>query len=141
MGTKATDPDILWARLTEAVAYAFVLHGEQRRKGTIIPYIAHLMSVSALVLEHGGDEEQTIAGLLHDAIEDVGVEQEEIITERFGSRVAGIVRACTDADILPKRLGANGKRHTSSALNTWIRMRCWLPPVINCTTHVRLSAI
>jgi len=91
-----------WTRLADAAAFAFALHAEQRRKGTTIPYIAHLMSVGALVLEHGGDEEQAIAGLLHDAIEDVGAEQEDVIAARFGSRVAGIVRACTDADTLPK---------------------------------------
>lgn len=102
MGTDTANLDARWTRLTKAAAFAFVLHAEQRRKGTTIPYIAHLMSVAALVLEHGGDEEQAIAGLLHDAIEDVGVEQEEIIKERFGPRVAAIVRGCTDADIMPK---------------------------------------
>jgi (p)ppGpp synthase/HD superfamily hydrolase len=92
----------LWARLAEAAGFAFELHAEQRRKGTTIPYIAHLMSVAALILEHGGDEDQAIAGLLHDAIEDVGAEQEEIILASFGPRVAAIVRACTDADTFPK---------------------------------------
>lgn len=61
-----------WTRLADAAALVFTLHGVQYRKGTSIPYIAHLMSVSALVLEHGGDEDQAIAGLLHDAIEDAG---------------------------------------------------------------------
>src|SRR6202790_4352965 len=88
--------------LPAAPPYAFALHASQRRKGTTIPYISHLMSVAALVLEHGGDEEQAIAGLLHDAIEDVGAEQEAVIAGRFGPRVARIVRACTDADTLPK---------------------------------------
>jgi HD domain len=91
-----------WSHLAEAVEFAFALHAAQRRKGTTIPYVAHLMSVAALVLEHGGDEEQAIAGLLHDAIEDVGAEQEAVIATRFGPRVAAIVRACTDADTLPK---------------------------------------
>jgi GTP pyrophosphokinase len=91
-----------WGCLAEAAALAFTLHSEQRRKGTEVPYIAHLMSVAALVLEHGGDEEQAIAGLLHDAIEDVGIEQEAVIAERFGPRVARIVRSCTDADTFPK---------------------------------------
>ena len=81
---------------------AFRLHANQVRKATAIPYVSHLMSVSALVLEHGGDEDQAIAGLLHDAIEDVGPEQEALITEEFGPRVATIVRACTDADTAPK---------------------------------------
>ena len=91
-----------WTRLADAAALAFTLHATQRRKGTSIPCIAHLMSVSALVLEHGGDEDQAIAGLLHDAIEDMGAEQEPVIAARFGPRVAAIVRACTDADTLPK---------------------------------------
>ena len=91
-----------WARLSEAAGFAFALHANQERKGSGIPYIAHLMSVAALVPEHGGDEEQAIAGLLHYAIEDVGAEQEAVIAERFGPRVARIVRACTDADTLPK---------------------------------------
>ena len=72
-----------------------------RRSGrTLIRrYILHLLGVASLVLEHGGDEDQAIAGLLHDAIEDQGVEQEAILADRSGPRVAQIVRACTDADI------------------------------------------
>ena len=93
-----------WARLSDAASYALSIHAEQRRKGTDIPYISHLLAVAGLVLEHGGDEEQAIAGLLHDAIEDCGAEQEAEIAERFGPRVAYIVQACTDADILPKPL-------------------------------------
>jgi (p)ppGpp synthase/HD superfamily hydrolase len=100
--TEAANFSTHWARLAAATEFAFALHAEQRRKGTCIPYIAHLMSVAALVLENGGDEEQAIAGLLHDAIEDVGAEQEAAIAERFGPRVARIVRACTDADTFPK---------------------------------------
>ncbi len=99
---EAIEPSAGWARLSDAAAFAFALHADQRRKGTTIPYLAHLMSVAALVLEHGGDEEQAIAGLLHDAVEDVGAEQEAIIAQRYGARVAAIVRACTDADTLPK---------------------------------------
>ncbi len=91
-----------WNTLAEATSLAFALHAKQRRKGTEIPYISHLMAVSALVLEHGGDEELATAALLHDAIEDCGVEHEAIIHERFGPRVAAVVRACTDADVTPK---------------------------------------
>ena len=54
------------------------------------------------MLEHGGDEDQARAGLLYDAIEDCGAEWEQVILDRFGPRVAGIVRACVDADTLPK---------------------------------------
>jgi len=97
---RLTDTD--WTRLGEATGLAFRLHGTQRRKGTDIPYVAHLMAVSALVLEHGGDQDQAIAALLHDAIEDCGPEHEAEITHRFGARVAAIVRGCTDADVTPK---------------------------------------
>lgn len=89
-------------RLVDAIAYAFQIHAAQSRKGTSIPYVSHLLGVASLVLEHGGDEEVAVAAMLHDAIEDIGPEQEAIITERFGPRVAGIVRSCTDADIQPK---------------------------------------
>ncbi len=95
------DPN-LWQRLAEAAAFAVTIHARQTRKGSGTPYIAHLLGVASLVLEHGGDEDQAIAGLLHDAVEDVGAEQEPVIAKRFGPRVAGIVRACTDADTLPK---------------------------------------
>ena len=68
-----------------------------RRKGKDIPYLSHLLSVSALVWEDGGSEDQAIAALLHDAIEDAG-QDEATITDRFGSAVAQIVVACTDTD-------------------------------------------
>ena len=91
-----------WTRLADAAALAFQIHADQLRKGTDIPYVSHLLAVAALVLEHGGDEEQACAALLHDAIEDGGAAWEAVIAGRFGSRVAGIVRACTDADTQPK---------------------------------------
>lgn len=84
------------ARITEAVALAITLHGEQTRKATGIPYLSHLLGVAGLVMEHGGDEEQTIAALLHDAIEDAGAHVEGLIREQFGERVVRIVLACTD---------------------------------------------
>lgn len=91
-----------WERLAKAVTYALNIHAAQTRKGAETPYIGHLLGVASLVLEHGGDEEQAMAGALHDAIEDCGVEQETIIAARFGGRVAAIVRGCTDADTTPK---------------------------------------
>jgi GTP pyrophosphokinase len=90
--------------LTRAFAYAAALHGEQRRKGTNIPYLSHLLAVAALVLEHGGTETQTVAALLHDAVEDHprgGTTRREI-QEEFGAEVLAIVEACTDADRHPK---------------------------------------
>jgi (p)ppGpp synthase/HD superfamily hydrolase len=78
-----------------ALAWAAVLHRRQQRKGKPVPYISHLIAVSALIWEDGGDEDQAIAGLLHDAIEDAGITAEEIAA-RFGKRVAQIVVDCTD---------------------------------------------
>src|SRR3984893_16755016 len=86
---------MLSPRYAEAVAYATDAHAGQVRKGTDIPYISHPIAVSSLVIEHGGDEDQAIAGLLHDVIEDCGKTVDEI-AGLFGSRVAGIVEHCTD---------------------------------------------
>lgn len=90
-------------RFEEALVYAFRLHRSQLRKGTTIPYIAHLLSVAALVLEDGGTEAEAIAALLHDAIEDQGgdVTRREI-RQRFGEKVSEIVEACTESDVQPK---------------------------------------
>ena len=109
-------------RLASAMAYAALIHGTQKRKGTKIPYVSHLMSVSALVMEFGGDEDQAIAGMLHDALEDVGPEHEAIIRTNYGARVADIVRACTDGKPGEKRDATNWRerkedylRHLASA--------------------------
>ena len=85
-------------RFTAAFEYACKLHADQARKGTTIPYIAHLMAVAALVMEHGGGEDEAIAALLHDAIEDQnhdGSVPGEIGT-RFGPKVLALVEACSD---------------------------------------------
>ena len=90
-------------RFHEALDYAVRLHAAQRRKGSDTPYFAHLLSVTAIVLEHGGDEDEAIAALLHDAIEDQGgAATRDQIQRRFGDRVAAIVEGCTDADTMPK---------------------------------------
>jgi (p)ppGpp synthase/HD superfamily hydrolase len=94
---------VLTTRFDDAFRYARELHQSQMRKGTSIPYIAHLMTVSALVVEHGGDEDQAIAGLLHDAAEDQGGAQRLAeIRAKFGDAVADIVADCTDAWTDPK---------------------------------------
>jgi (p)ppGpp synthase/HD superfamily hydrolase len=88
----------LTPRYTEAVGYAVAVHATQIRKGTGIPYAAHLLGVSSLVLEAGGDEDQAIAGLLHDAVEDAGgLARLADIRARFGDEVADIVLACSDS--------------------------------------------
>jgi len=81
-----------------ALQFASALHHKQARKGTAIPYIAHLMSVCALVLEVGGNEDQAIAALLHDAVEDQGgLPTLDTIRHLFGQRVAEIVESCSDS--------------------------------------------
>lgn len=83
--------------------YATRLHAHQTRKIGGIPYIAHLLSVAALVLEAGGDEDEAIAALLHDAVEDQGgIPTRNEIRQRFGDRVVAIVDGCTEFDTLPK---------------------------------------
>jgi len=83
-------------RLHQAIDYAANAHNGQLRKGTSIPYLAHLMGVCALVLEYGGDEDQTIAAVLHDVIEDCGEQHREAVRIQFGDRVAEIIEGCTD---------------------------------------------
>lgn len=97
------DAPILGPTFDEALRYAAELHRHQRRKGGDIPYVAHLLSVTSLVLEHGGDEEEAIAALLHDAVEDQGgAPTRAKILERFRERVCAIVDGCTDTDAEPK---------------------------------------
>ncbi len=93
----------LTGRFGQALLYAFQLHNGQERKGSQTPYIAHLLGVASLVLEDGGDEDEAIAALLHDAPEDQGgLETLEQIRTRFGERVASIVDGCTDTYETPK---------------------------------------
>src|SRR3954470_3073018 len=87
-------------RFDQALVYSAGHHRQQLRKGSRVPYMSHLMSVSAIVLEHGGSEDQAIAALLHDAVEDAPAGQAPAvlreIRERFGEPVAAIVEACSD---------------------------------------------
>ena len=93
----------LGPRFDGAFLFAAEKHAAQTRKRTDVPYISHLMSVAALVLEAGGDEDQAIAALLHDVGEDCGGEPMlEEVRGRFGDRVAKIVQGCTDAYAVPK---------------------------------------
>ena len=87
---------MLTDRIAQALALAVEAHDGQKRKGTEIPYVAHPMGVASIALEHGADEEQAMAALLHDAVEDGGPEYAQRIREQFGDRVADIVQGCTD---------------------------------------------
>jgi (p)ppGpp synthase/HD superfamily hydrolase len=93
----------LGARFNEAFLFAAEKHASQTRKKTDVPYISHLMSVASLVLEAGGGEDEGVAALLHDVVEDCGGHPVlEEIRQRFGDRVATIVEGCTDAYTTPK---------------------------------------
>jgi len=89
---------VLTDRFDRALLSATHIHGGQRRKGTSLPYVAHLLAVAATVLEYGGDEDLAIAALLHDSVEDQGGKARlEDVRNRFGPRVAQIVEACSDS--------------------------------------------
>ena len=90
-------------RFEDALTYATRLHAGQTRKGSGIPYVSHLMAVSALTIEYGGGEDEAIAALLHDAVEDQGGEATRLeILDRYGERVTAIVDGCTDTALFPK---------------------------------------
>jgi len=94
---------MLSERFTAALTYATQLHANQVRKGSGVPYIAHLLGVASIALEYGANENEAIAALLHDAIEDQGgAATREEIRRRFGDDVTAIVDGCTDADTTPK---------------------------------------
>ena len=99
---RSTAP-LLSPRFALALQFANQIHATQVRKGLGAPYISHLMAVSALVLEYGGDEDQAIAALLHDAAEDCGGRPMlETVRVMFGEEVASIVECCTDTFDSPK---------------------------------------
>lgn len=93
-----TESPLLTERFDEALHFATAHHARQLRKGTRIPYVAHLLAAASLVLEMDGDEDEAIGALLHDVVEDGGgPEALAEIEERFGPVVAGLVLANTDA--------------------------------------------
>lgn len=110
-------------QLTERYTNAFDLvrraHSGQVRKGSQVPYLYHLMAVSSMVLEFGGSEDQAIAGLLHDLIEDCGDGYREQVRRTFGDTVARIVDACTDGSAESKG------EHTDPAARRedWLRRK------------------
>ena len=101
MSEKFANERLLSPAFNDAVIWALDLHAKQLRKGTDIPYVSHLMMVTANVLEAGGTETEAIAAILHDAVEDTAATVEEV-RDRFGDEVAAIVDSCTDADVIPK---------------------------------------
>ena len=97
MPESFTDTPFLTVRFDAALHYATRHHARQLRQGTPVPYAAHLLGVASLVLEMHGDEDEAIAALLHDVVEDGGgPPMLAEVRERFGDEVAGVVAACSD---------------------------------------------
>ncbi len=92
---------MLGDRFERALVFVTQRHADQVRKGTKIPYVSHLLSVAALVIEAGGDEDDAVAALLHDAVEDQKATLSEV-REMFGEPVAEVVEQCSDTDEDPK---------------------------------------
>ena len=90
-------------KFEEALVYANRMHCDQTRKKTGVPYIGHILGVTAITLEYGGNETEAIGALLHDVVEDCGgAERLTEIRHRFGEGVSRIVDGCTDTDETPK---------------------------------------
>ncbi|MDZ8258497.1 HD domain-containing protein [Nostoc sp. ChiQUE01b] len=103
MNLNSINKPKLTTRFEEALVYATQLHAQQVRRISGVPYVSHLLSVTALVIEDGGSEDEAIAALLHDAIEDQGGRiTGEIIRQKFGDKVADIVESCTESDVVPQ---------------------------------------
>ncbi len=94
---------ILSPRFDQALGYVTILHSGQTRKGTAVPYIAHLLAVAGIALDYGATEDEAVAALLHDAVEDAGGRRRLYdIRCRFGQAVADVVAGCSDAVGAPK---------------------------------------
>jgi (p)ppGpp synthase/HD superfamily hydrolase len=116
MPESTASAPLLTGRFQRAFALASDIHATQLRKGTTVPYLAHLMSVAALVLEFGGNEDAAIAALLHDSVEDAydGAAVAATVRDLFGDRVADIVLACSDAVAVPDRKKAPWRERKAS---------------------------
>jgi (p)ppGpp synthase/HD superfamily hydrolase len=102
MPLEGTTP-LLGPRFASALGYAATLHATQLRKGTRTPYVSHLLAVAAFAIEYGANEDEAIAALLHDSIEDQGgADTRRRIAALFGETVAEIVDGCSDTDVTPK---------------------------------------
>jgi (p)ppGpp synthase/HD superfamily hydrolase len=97
-GHSTVERPVLTNRFVKALGYAAELHLKQLRKGKGQPYVGHLLGVAAIVIQHGGGEDEAIAALLHDAVEDQGgLPRLSEIRKKFGEQVARIVDGCTDS--------------------------------------------
>jgi len=96
-------PWLYTERIIDAMAATAQIHGRQKRKATEIPYLSHLLGTCSIALEYGATEDEAIAALLHDAIEDgQPTDAARATVWSFGAEVGRIVEGCTDADTHPK---------------------------------------
>src|SRR5258705_8099529 len=125
-------------KFEEGLIYATRAHGNQTRKKTGIPFVAHILGVTAIALEYGANEIEAIGALLHDTVEDCGgAERLRDIGEKFGDDVAKIVDGCTDTYETPKPPWLNENALTSSISRTRMVRHGWYQRRISCTTRVR----
>lgn len=89
-------------RLDQALAFVADQFRHRVRKGTAVPYLTHLLQVMVMVAEHGGDEDQLLAALLHDYLEDIRGASRDLIAERWGERVASMVEELSDSTTHPR---------------------------------------
>lgn len=127
-GQTKLEKDLLTNRFIEALGYAAGLHLHQRRKGKGQPYVGHLLGVAAIVIYNGGGEDEAIAALLHDAVEDQGgLPRLDEIRQKFGERVAHVVDGCTDS------YEVSGPKHEWGE-----RKRAYIARIANESEDVRL---
>ena len=125
-------------RYRDALTFALDLHRKQERKGSGVPYFAHLMGVSSLALEYGGDEDEAIAALLHDAAKDQGGRQIlGDIGARFGERVATIVECARTPWTIPNRPGDRERKPISGICAWRIGVCSSSPPATNSIMPAR----
>ena len=110
---------VLTKRFTDALDHARIAHAAQFRKGSNIPYLYHLLGVASLVIEFGGSEDQAIAGLLHDVVEDCGEAHLALVRAQFGDAVARIVEDCTDGTAE----GKSEHRDSEAKQEDWTRRK------------------
>ncbi|HWU78226.1 MAG TPA: HD domain-containing protein [Rhodanobacter sp.] len=127
---------VLTDRFSRAVDYARIAHAAQFRKGSAISYIHHLLGVASLVIEFDGSEDQAIAGLLHDVLEDCGAAHEGMIRAQFGDTVVDIVKACTDGTAEGKAMHSDPDAKRRDWLARKQAYLAHLKTVSNCTLLV-----
>lgn len=130
-----TQKILLTSKMADAFSVSLIAHEKQYRKSTGVPYLSHPMMVAGLVLEFGGNENEAIAGLLHDVIEDAGDVYQSIILEKFGIDVLDIVMGCTDGSQEEKK---RPKDREAKKANWWERKNKYISHLKQASPSVLL---